>query len=52
MMAMMFASRVILGKTEFKDVPAKLKAAVAKILIEDVGMPELVPAAYGGTAAD
>ena len=50
MMAMLFAQRVILGKTEFNAVPAKLKAQVADILINECGLPELVPAAYGGTA--
>ena len=50
MMAMLFAQRVILGKTEFDKVPAKLKAQVADILINECGLPELVPAAYGGTA--
>lgn len=49
MMAMLFAQRVILGKTEFNAVPAKLKAQVATILIEECGLPELVPAEYGGT---
>lgn len=49
MMAMLFAQRVILGKTEFNDVPAKLKAQVADILINECGLPELVPAEYGGT---
>lgn len=50
MMAMLFAQRVILGKTEFNDVPAKLKAQVADILINECGLPELVPSEYGGTA--
>lgn len=50
MMKMLFAQRVILGKTEFADVPAKLKAGVAEILIDECGLPELVPAEYGGTA--
>ena len=50
MMAMLFAQRVILGKTEFEKVPAKLKTQVADILINECGLPELVPAAYGGTA--
>lgn len=49
MMAMLFAQRVILGKTEFEQVPAKLKAQVATILIDECGLPELVPVAYGGT---
>lgn len=51
MMAMLFAQRVILGKTEFNDVPAKLKSQVADILINECGLPELVPTEYGGTAA-
>ena len=41
MMAMFFAQRVILGKTQYKDVPAKLKAQVAEILI-DSGLEELI----------
>lgn len=48
MMAMLFAQRVILGKTEFAAVPAKLKQQVADILIEECGLPELVPAGFGG----
>ena len=50
MMAMLFAIRVTLGKTEFNAVPAKLKAQVADILINECGLPELVPAEFGGTA--
>lgn len=50
MMAMLFAQRVILGKTEFKDVPKMLKAQVAEILI-DSGLPELVPEEYKGGEA-
>ena len=50
MMALLFAQRIILGKTEFSAVPAKLKAQVATILIEECGLPELAPAEYGGTA--
>ncbi len=50
MMAMLFAQRVILGKTEFSAVPAKLKQQVAAILIDECGLPELVPAEFGGTA--
>lgn len=34
MMAMFFAQRVILGKTEYKDVPATLKPQVKEILEE------------------
>nr|DAZ21718.1 MAG TPA: hypothetical protein [Caudoviricetes sp.] len=40
MMAMFFAQRVILGKTEFKNVPAKLKPQVKELLVES-GLPEL-----------
>lgn len=50
MMALLFSQRVILGKTEFSAVPAKLKPQVADILINECGLPELVPAEYGGTA--
>ncbi len=49
MMAMLFAQRVILGKTEFDAVPSKLKQQVADILVNDCGLPELVPVEYGGT---
>lgn len=40
MMAMFFAQRVILGKTAYKDVPAKLKPQV-KELLEESGLGEL-----------
>lgn len=50
MMSLLFAQRVILGKTEFSKVPAKLQASVAEILIEECGLPELVPVEFGGTA--
>ncbi|MCD7947194.1 MAG: hypothetical protein LUG13_02695 [Oscillospiraceae bacterium] len=50
MMALFFAQRVILGKTDFEDVPNALKQGVATTLIES-GLPEMVPAEYGGTAA-
>lgn len=49
MMAMLFAQRVILGKCEFEQVPTKLKVQVADILINECGLPELVPEEYGGT---
>lgn len=52
MMAMLFAQRIILGKTEFDDVPAKLKNQVADILINECGLPELVPTEYGGTKSE
>ena len=41
MMAMFFAQRVILGKTAYKDVPAKLKDQVKELLV-DAGLPELM----------
>ena len=47
-MAMFFAQRVILGKTKFVAVPKALKKQVAEILI-DSGLPEMVPAEFGGT---
>ena len=50
MMAMLFSRSVILGKTEFNAVPAKLKPQVADILINECGLPELVPTEFGGTA--
>lgn len=49
MMAMLFSQRVILEKCTFEQVPKKLKKQVAEILVEECGMPELVPAEYGGT---
>ncbi|MFR1151986.1 MAG: CD1375 family protein [Butyricicoccus sp.] len=49
MMAMLFSQRVILGKCTFEQVPKKLQKQVAEILVEECGMPELVPAEYGGT---
>lgn len=50
MMAILFAQRVILGKCEFEQVPKKLQKQVAEILIDECGMPELVPTEFGGTA--
>lgn len=50
MMAMLFAQRVILGKNTFEQVPALLKQQVATILIDECGLPELVPSEFGGTA--
>ena len=60
MMAMLYASKICMeaknpktGKPwEFADVPPKLKAQVAEILINECGLPELVPAEYGGTATE
>ena len=58
MMAMLYASKICMEATNnrtgnpwvFADVPAKLKTQVADILINVCGLPELVPAEYGGTA--
>ena len=58
MMAMLYASKICMeaknpktGKPwEFADVPPKLKSQVADVLINECGLPELVPAEYGGTA--
>ena len=49
MMAMLFAQRVNIGKCEFEQVPKKLQKQVAEILVDECGMPELVPAEFGGT---
>ena len=49
MMALLFAQRIILGKTSFDAVPDKLRAAVAEILVNECGLPELVPTEFGGT---
>ena len=49
MMAMLFSQRVILEKCTFEQVPKKLKKQVAEILVEECGMPDLVPAEFGGT---
>lgn len=40
-MAMFFAQRIVLGKTAFKDVPAKLKDQVRELLIES-GLEDLI----------
>ena len=58
MIAMLYASKIVMEainpKTkkawEFADVAPKLKPQVADILINECGMPELVPEEYGGTA--
>lgn len=58
MMAMLYASKIVMesinpktGKAWcFADVPAKLQAQVADILINECGLPDLVPAEYGGEA--
>lgn len=52
LMAMLFSQRVILGKCEFEQVPKKLQKQVAEILVDECGMPELVPSEFGGTADD
>lgn len=58
MMAMLYASKIVMeaknpktGKPwEFADVPPKLKAQVADVLINECGLPKLVPAEFGSTA--
>lgn len=52
MMAMLFACRIVEGRTAFSAVPKKLKPQVAEIVINDFGMPELVSAEFGGTAEE
>lgn len=52
MIATLFAQRIVLGKSTFTDVPPKLKPSVADILINECGLPELVPASYGGTGSE
>ena len=49
MMAMLFACRVIEGRTTFDQVPRMLKKQVADVLINDFGVPEIVPTEFGGT---
>lgn len=49
MMAMLFSQRVILEKCTFEQVPKKLQKQVAEILIDECGLPEMVPAEFGGT---
>lgn len=51
MMAMLFATKIILGKATFEQVPAKLKGQVAEILIyngcEDlITDPDYLPKEY------
>ena len=50
MMAMLFAVRIVEERTKFDQVPRLLKQDVADILVNDFGMPELVPAEFGGSA--
>lgn len=52
MMAMLFACRIVEGRTAFEAVPRLLKQQVADIIVGDFGMPELVPAEFGGSAGE
>lgn len=52
MMAMLFACRVIEERTKFDQVPRLLKQEVADIIINDFGMPEIIPTEFGGTMED
>ena len=49
MMAMLFACRVVEVRTSFDRVPRLLKQQVADIIVNDFGMPEIIPVEYGGT---
>ena len=49
MMAMLFACRVVEERTSFDRVPRLLKQQVADIIVNDFGMPEIIPVEYGGT---
>ena len=49
MMAMLFACRVVEERTPFDKVPRLLKQQVADIIVNDFGMPEIIPVEYGGT---
>lgn len=49
MMAMLFACRVVEERTPFDRVPRLLKQQVADIIVNDFGMPEIIPVEYGGT---
>lgn len=51
MIALLFACRVVEGRTEFSAVPARLKQQVADTIISDFGLPDIVPAEYGGTSS-
>lgn len=54
---MLFAQKIVMEainpKTKkawgFSDIPNKLKQQVADILVNDCGLPELVPTEFGGT---
>lgn len=48
-LSVLFAERVILGKTNFKEVPPGLKLEVAQAILE-AGVPQLIPISYGGEA--
>ena len=49
-MARLFAIRVAEGRTQWAQVPPKLRQTVADILVGDLGLLGLVPAEYGGIA--
>ncbi len=59
MMAMLYASKICMEAVNprtqkawvFADVPAKLRQQVADVLVNECGLPELVPEEFGGTAA-
>ena len=39
-MAVIYATLIVNGKKEFKDVPALIKEKVKQVLIEDLGLDE------------
>ena len=49
MMAMLYASKICM---EAKNPKTGKPWQVADVLINECGLPELVPAEYGGTAAE
>ncbi len=50
MVAMLFACRVVEERSRFNQIPRLLKQQVADIIVNDFGMPELVPSEFGGSA--
>ncbi len=52
MVAMLFACRVVVEeRSRFNQIPRLLKQQqVADIIVNDFGMPELVPSEFGGSA--
>lgn len=49
MIAMLFATRIVLEELKFSQVPRLLKQEVADIVVKIFGQPQLIPVEYGGT---